>query len=305
MTERQTLSFISKSLERAGLHPKTKYGQNFLVDLNLLDILVNGSDIQKTDVILEVGTGMGSLSKLMAPLAGAVVTVEIDRDLQALAAKQLRDLGNVTMLTCDALRNKNHMREDVLIAVREKMASIPNSNFKLISNLPYNVATPIISNLLTVDPFPDRMVVTIQKELAQRIVAEPGCKDYSALTIWMQSLCDCEILRILPPSVFWPSPKVDSAIIRVTPNPTKRKRIVDLEYFHSRLRALFFHRRKFLRSQIFTATQDDLSKPQVDEILEKLNLQPNLRAEQLSVEQIIELLEATRLMAIANPVDKA
>ena len=304
MTERQTLSFISKSLERAGLHPKTKYGQNFLVDLNLLDILVNGSDIQKTDVILEVGTGMGSLSKLMAPLAGAVVTVEIDRDLQALAAKQLRDLDNVTMLTCDALRNKNHMREDVLIAVREKMASIPNSNFKLISNLPYNVATPIISNLLTVDPFPDRMVVTIQKELAQRIVAEPGCKDYSALTIWMQSLCDCEILRILPPSVFWPSPKVDSAIIRVTPNPTKRKRIVDLEYFHSRLRALFFHRRKFLRSQIFTATQDDLTKPQVDEILEKLNLQPNLRAEQLSVEQIIELLEATRLMAIANPIDK-
>ena len=305
MTERQTLSFISKSLERAGLHPKTKYGQNFLVDLNLLDILVSGSDIQKTDVILEVGTGMGSLSKLMAPLAGAVVTVEIDRDLQALAAKQLRDLDNVTMLTCDALRNKNHMREDVLIAVREKMASIPNSNFKLISNLPYNVATPIISNLLTVDPFPDRMVVTIQKELAQRIVAEPSCKDYSALTIWMQSLCDCEILRILPPSVFWPSPKVDSAIIRVTPNPTKRKRIVDLEYFHSRLRALFFHRRKFLRSQIFTATQDDLTKPQVDEILEKLNLQPNLRAEQLSVEQIIELLEATRLMAIANPVDKA
>jgi len=304
MTERQTLSFISKSLERAGLHPKTKYGQNFLVDLNLLDILVNGSDIQKTDVILEVGTGMGSLSKLMAPLAGAVVTVEIDRDLQALASKQLRDLDNVTMLTCDALRNKNHMREDVLIAVREKMASIPNSNFKLISNLPYNVATPIISNLLTVDPFPDRMVVTIQKELAQRIVADPGCKDYSALTIWMQSLCDCEILRILPPSVFWPSPKVDSAIIRVTPNPTKRKRIVDLKYFHSRLRALFFHRRKFLRSQIFTATQDDLTKPQVDEILEKLNLQPNLRAEQLSVEQIIELLEATRLMAIANPVDK-
>ncbi len=302
MTERQTLSFISKSLERAGLHPKTKYGQNFLVDLNLLDILIKGSDIQKTDVILEVGTGMGSLSKLMAPLAGAVVTVEIDRDLQALAAKELRGLKNITMLSCDALRNKNHMREDVLIAVRESLASIPNSRFKLVANLPYNVATPIISNLLTVDPFPDRMVVTIQKELAQRIVAEPGCKDYSALTIWMQSLCDCEILRILPPSVFWPSPKVDSAIIRVTPNAAKRSRIVDLEYYHSRLRALFFHRRKFLRSQLFTATQDDLSKPQIDEILAKLGLAPNLRAEQLSVEQIIELLEATRAMTEANPV---
>ena len=302
MTERQTLSFISKSLERAGLHPKTKYGQNFLVDLNLLDILIKGSDIQKTDVILEVGTGMGSLSKLMAPLAGAVVTVEIDRDLQALAAKELRGADNVTMLTCDALRNKNHMREDVMVAVREKLASIPDSRFKLVANLPYNVATPIISNLLTVTPFPDRMVVTIQKELAQRIVAEPSCKDYSALTIWMQSLCDCEILRILPPSVFWPSPKVDSAIIRVTPNPVKRSRIVDLEYYHSRLRALFFHRRKFLRSQLLTATQDDLSKPQIDEILDKLGLAPNLRAEQLTVEQIIELLEETRMMTAANPV---
>ncbi len=301
MTERQTLSFISKSLERAGLHPKTKYGQNFLIDLNLLDILVQGSDIQKTDVILEVGTGMGSLSKLMAPLAGAIVTVEIDRDLQALAAKELRGANNITMLSCDALRNKNHMRDEVLTAVRDRLASIPGSHFKLVSNLPYNVATPIISNLLTVDPFPERMVVTIQKELAQRIVAEPGCKDYSALTIWMQSLCDCEILRVLPPSVFWPSPKVDSAIIRVTPNPTKRSRIVDLEYYHSRLRALFFHRRKFLRSQLFTATQDDLSKPQIDEILQKLGLAPNLRAEQLNVEQIIELLEATRVMTAANP----
>ena len=303
MTERQTLSFISKSLERAGLHPKTKYGQNFLVDLNLLDILVKGADIQKTDVVLEIGTGMGSLSKLMSPLAGAIVTVEIDRDLQALAAKELRGAGNITMLSCDALRNKNHMRDEVLVAVREKLASLPGSKFKLVANLPYNVATPIISNLLTVVPFPERMVVTIQKELAQRIVAEPSCKDYSALSIWMQSLCDCEILRILPPSVFWPSPKVDSAIIRVTPNAAKRSRIVDLDYYHSHLRALFFHRRKFLRSQLFTATQDDLSKPQIDEILEKLGLAHNLRAEQLSVEQIITLLEATRAMTIENSVD--
>ena len=86
MTERQTLSFLAKTLERAGLQPKTKYGQNFLIDLNLLDILVKGGDIQKTDVILEVGTGVGSLSKRMAPMAGAIITVEIDRDLQALAA---------------------------------------------------------------------------------------------------------------------------------------------------------------------------------------------------------------------------
>ncbi len=294
MSERQTLSFLSKKMERAGLQPKTKYGQNFLIDLNLLDLLISGADLQSSDVVLEIGTGMGSLSKLMAPKVGAVITVEIDRDLQALAAHELRGLANVTMLHCDALRNKNHMRDEILNTVRDKLAQFLNANFKLVSNLPYNVATPIISNLLTVSPLPERMVVTIQKELAQRIVSPPGCKDYSALSIWMQSLCDCEILRILPPSVFWPSPKVDSAIIRLIPNGSKRSEIQDVEYFHTKLRALFFHRRKFLRSQIATATKEELDKSQVDQILEQLGLLPNLRAEQLSVTQIIQLLEACR-----------
>jgi 16S rRNA (adenine1518-N6/adenine1519-N6)-dimethyltransferase len=300
MTERQTLSFLAKTLERAGLQPKTKYGQNFLIDLNLLDILVNGAAIQSTDVILEVGTGVGSLTKLMAPRAGAVITVEIDRDLQALAARELRDATNVTMLSCDALKNKNHLRDDLMDAVRAKMASVPNATFKLVSNLPYNIATPIISNLLKVSPLPERMVVTIQKELGQRIVSPPNCKDYSALSIWMQSLCDCEILRILPPSVFWPSPKVDSAIICVKPNESKRSRIVDIEYFHTHLRALFFHRRKFLRSQLATAMQDDLSKVQVDAVLEQLQLEPNLRAEQLPVETIIAMLEACRQLVVTK-----
>ena len=294
MSERQTLSYLAKILERAGLTPKTKYGQNFLVDLNLLDILVNGGDIRSNDVILEVGTGVGSLTNRMAPLAGAIVTVEIDRDLQALAAKELKSHKNITMLLFDALRNKNHLRDELMQTVRERLASVKDARFKLVANLPYNVATPIISNLLTADPVPERMVVTIQKELAERIVARPSCKDYSALSIWMQALCDCEILRTLPPSVFWPSPKVDSAIIRLIPNQAKRARIQDLEYFHSRLRALFFHRRKFLRSQIHTAVQDDLSKTEVDAILEEQGLEPSLRAEQLTVEQIISLLEATR-----------
>ena len=127
------------------------------------------------------------------------------------------------MLTFDVLRNKNHLRAEVMENVCAKLAQFPNSRFKLVSNLPYNVATPIISNLLSVSPRPERMVVTIQKELADRIVAPPSCKDYSALSIWMQALCDCEILRTLPPSVFWPRPRVDSAIIRVKPNEAESK----------------------------------------------------------------------------------
>jgi 16S rRNA (adenine1518-N6/adenine1519-N6)-dimethyltransferase len=230
----------------------------------------------------------------MAPKAGHVVTVEIDSQLQVLANSELREHSNVTLMTCDALRNKNHLREEILDEVRQRMSAIPDARFKLVANLPYNVATPIISNLLTIEPLVDRMVITIQKELAERITAVPSTKDYSALSIWMQSQCDCRIVRIMPPSVFWPRPKIDSAILEIVPNLALRARIHDREFFHEKLRALFFHRRKFLRSQLAIAMQPEVSKPQVDELLAKLKIDPQARAEQLSVEQIIELMECTR-----------
>ncbi|MBU6386524.1 MAG: 16S rRNA (adenine(1518)-N(6)/adenine(1519)-N(6))-dimethyltransferase RsmA [Pirellula sp.] len=299
MSDRQTLSFLSKTLQRAGLHPKTKYGQNFLIDLNLLDILIQGADLGPNDVVLEIGTGMGSLTKTLAARAGWVITVEVDRDLQKIAAKELGSYSNFNLLCCDALRNKNHLRVEVLQAVADAMAKIPGAKFKLVANLPYNVATPIISNLLHETPLVERMVVTIQKELGERIIAEPSCKDYSALSIWMQSQCDCEILRILPPSAFWPRPKVDSAILRIVPNASKRSSIVDLDFFHTRLRAMFLHRRKFLRSQLISAMQELMTKEQVDAVLDQLGLEPNLRAEQLTVQQMISLLESCRVQCSA------
>jgi 16S rRNA (adenine1518-N6/adenine1519-N6)-dimethyltransferase len=244
---------------------------------------------------------MGSLTKTLATRAGQVITVEVDRDLQAIAARELASFKNVKLLCCDALRNKNHLRVEVLDAVREAMAGIPNAKFKLAANLPYNVATPIISNLLNEKPLVERMVVTIQKELGERIIAPASCKDYSALSIWMQAQCDCEILRILPPSAFWPRPKVDSAILRIIPNESKRSRIDDLEFFHTRLRAMFLHRRKFLRSQLVSAMQEELTKEQVDQVLADLQLEANLRAEQLSIEQMIGLLEACRKKVLQNP----
>ncbi len=300
MSERQTLSFLSRRFEQFGLQPKTKYGQNFLIDLNLLDMLHTTALLDERDVVLEIGTGLGSLTTRMAPQAHWVVTVEIDSQLQQMAHQELRDFPNVSLLTCDALRNKNHLREEILDEVRLRMNEIPNARFKLVANLPYNVATPIISNLLMVEPRPDRMVITIQRELAERIVAVPSTKDYSALSIWMQSQCDCRIVRLMPPSVFWPRPNVDSAILEIVPNPSLRSRIQDLSFFHEKLRALFFHRRKFIRSQLAIALQNELTKPQVDTILESLSIDPNVRAEQLPVENIILLLEACRQACLSR-----
>ena len=136
MSERQTLTFLSRTLERAGLQPKTKYGQNFLIDLNLLNILIDGAELNQRDVVLEIGTGLGSLTKTMAMKAGAIVTVEVDRDLQALATKELKPYPNVRLLSCDALRNKNHLRVEVLDSVREGLSRIEGSKFKLVANLP-------------------------------------------------------------------------------------------------------------------------------------------------------------------------
>lgn len=294
MSANQTVSFLMRRFKEAGVHIKGKHGQNFLVDLNLLRILVEAADLQSHDVILEVGTGTGSLTANVAPRVAAVVTVEIDPQMYQLASEELYELPNVTMLQFDALRNKSTFDERVLTAIAERLAEAPGRQFKLVANLPYNVATPIISNLLLAPHVPVSMTVTIQKELADRINAVPGTKDYSALSIWIQSQCQVSWVRTLPPNVFWPKPKVHSAILHIAVDPVKRARIADLDFFHNFVRSMFFHRRKYLRSQLLSAAGPAFDKPSIDAILAAHQLNPELRAEQLSVEQMIALAEAVR-----------
>ncbi len=291
---RQTVSYLTQRFEQVGLEPDARHGQNFLIDLNLLKMLATTGDVGPQDVVLEVGTGTGSLTGLLAQRAGAVVTVEIDWHLYQLASEELEEFDNVVMLKQDALRNKNNFDDKVLNTIKEEMAKIPGCRLKLVANLPYNVATPILSNLLRTEIVPHSMVATIQKELGERIVAKPSTKDYSALSIWMQSICDCEIVRIMAPSVFWPRPKVHSAIIKCVFRPEKRDRIVDLKFYHEFVRSLFFHRRKFIRSVVISSFKGQLTKPQVDEVLTDMEFGPDVRAEQLPPETILELSEKFR-----------
>ena len=130
--------------------------------------------------------------------------------------------------------------------------------------------------------------------MAQRIAASPGSKDYSALSIWVQAQCRVEILRILPPEAFWPRPKVSSAFIQITLDEALRRRIPDRKFFHEFIRAMFCHRRKFLRSQLLSAAKDRLGKPEVDALLAGLGLPGSLRAEQLDVDTMLALCEAVR-----------
>jgi 16S rRNA (adenine1518-N6/adenine1519-N6)-dimethyltransferase len=163
-----------------------------------------------------------------------------------------------------------------------------------VANLPYNIATPILSNLLADEPVPVTMTVTIQKELADRMMASPKTKDYSALSVWVQSLCSVELVRVLPPSVFWPRPKVHSAIIHLEYQPEWRAKFVDLPFFHSCTRALFFHRRKLLRHVVRSAFGERFSKPEVDDLLREAGFHATARAEELEVSEIQRLVEILR-----------
>lgn len=293
---RQTASYLSKRLAAAGLRPVSHFGQNFLIDLNLIDLIARSAELQPNDVVLEIGTGVGSLTTRLSDAAGAVLTVEIDQNLHRLASEELGGRPNVRLLQFDALKNKNTLRPEMMDSIREAMSRIGDeARFLLVANLPYNVATPIISNLLHETPAPNAMVVTIQKELAERMIAQPRTKDYSALSVWIQSLCKAQIVRVLPPKAFWPRPKVDSAVIRLDVVPEWREKFPDLKYFHQTIRALFFHRRKFLRSVVISAMKGRLDKSQVDEVLGALGHDATARAEELTVEQIQQLAEALRV----------
>ena len=290
----QTRTYLMKRFETLGVHPRGKLGQNFLIDLNLLHLLHQSAELDKNDVVLEVGTGTGSLTGAMAQEAAVVVTVEVDSIMHEMAKQEHWDKDNIRFLFADILDNKNRLNRHVLDVVREELNRSPERRFKLCANLPYQIATPLMSNLLLTDIPPYSMTVTIQKEVGDRIVAKPGKKDYGALAVWMQAQCDCRIVRIMPPSVFWPRPKVDSAIVHLKYNSKKRDRIPNLTFFHDFVRALFFHRRKYIRSVLCSAFKGRLGKETVDMILEESRLTGEIRAETLSVREIIALSEKFR-----------
>ena len=290
---KQTLSFLLRRFKEAGIRPRIDLGQNFLIDMNLQQVLLETAALGPDDVVLEVGTGTGGLTALMARQAAAVVTVEVDRALFDLASEELFGIPNVVMIRTDALRNKNTIQPAVLEAVDAQLGMAATRRFKLVANLPYQIATPILSNLLMLDRPPVSMTCTIQKEVAERIVAQPGTKEYGALAVWMQNQCRVEIVRILAPSVFWPKPKVSSAFVEITLDEQRRGRIPDRAFFHTFVRAMFSHRRKILRSQLLGAA-GTLSKPDVDRLLGRLGLDPMIRAERLDPDQMFGLAEAVR-----------
>jgi 16S rRNA (adenine1518-N6/adenine1519-N6)-dimethyltransferase len=287
--ERQTRSHLMRLFERHGFRPRTNLGQNFLIDLNIIEFVVREAELTSQDVVLEVGAGTGGMTTFLARVAGHVVSVELDRNMYQFAREATAAYPNVTLLNQDALKNKNRFAPEVLEAVTGQLRNDPASRLKLVANLPYSVATPVVSNLVATELPWDRIVVTIQYELGLRMQAQPGDEHYGALSVWLQSQCRVEMLKKLGPTVFWPRPKVDSAIMKLVPDPVGRSRIADRPFFHDFIRRVFNYRRKLLRSVVCGMYRKELAKNEVDEVLASLGLGESARAEELDVASHLEL----------------
>jgi 16S rRNA (adenine1518-N6/adenine1519-N6)-dimethyltransferase len=287
---RQTLSYLRNLFEERGIHPKNKLGQNFLIDLNLLDLVLRAAELSREDLVVEVGSGTGGLTARLAEQAGTVLSVEIDPDFFALAGEVVAGRPNVLLLRADILKNKNALNPDVLAQLAELQQRSGCKRLKLVANLPYAVATPVLANFLLSEFAFERMVVMVQAEIAERLLAQPGSKEYGALAVLVQSVADVEAVRQrVPPAVFWPRPQVASAIICIRPNAVKRAHVGDVLRFRNFLRDLYSHRRKNLRGALAALPNGRHDKAEVDRKLAELGLDGTTRAEDLDLTQHLQL----------------
>ncbi len=253
----QTKQEIKQALQAIGAQPLKRFGQNFLIDGNLMRRLAASAELTGDDVVLEVGAGTGGLTDLLIAGAGQVIAVEIDRGFQDLLGRRFDQVEGFTLVRGDALESK-HRLSAALIDAWSLAAPGGGETTKLVANLPYQIATPLVLNLLIDYPQVHRYCFTVQAEVGERFVASPGGKNFGPLAILSQTLCDTELIATLPPSVFWPEPAVKSVMLRMD---TKRLNGMDqrqVRPFAALVRGVFDHRRKTLRSALGFVVAEDV-----------------------------------------------
>jgi len=277
----QTKTEIQRLLTGAGVEPNKRLGQHFLIDLNLMELLLINAAITENDIVLEVGTGTGSLTGELVKRAGKVIAVECDDVLAEITKQHLRNAKNLEIVIADVLENKNTINHEVIQKLQQGQGEI-FGRLLLVANLPYNVASSVMLNLLDGPVTADSMIVTVQKEVAMRMAAAPGSEDYGILSIFLAAMGHCKVLRKLSPKVFWPMPQVDSAMVRFDRDQKKIDEIHNIELFKQTVNLFMGHRRKMMRACVKYAEEKLAGIHNWEDIFARAFVEPHHRPEELS-----------------------
>ena len=269
-------------LEKYGIRARKKYGQNFLIDANVIRGIIDAAQITEDDCVLEIGPGIGSMTQLLSRAAGKVICVEIDESLQPVLEETLEDCDNVRILWQDILKT------DLKEICEEYNGGKP---LKVVANLPYYVTTTILMQLLEQDHVFSSITVMVQKEVADRIRSGPGSKEYGALSLAVQYFADPEAVMTVSPASFIPRPGVDSSVLclKAYEQPPVE---CDETVMFALIRAAFNQRRKTLANAVshgFSLNGKQYTREDVTEALAKMNLSPTVRGEALSLAQFAQL----------------
>lgn len=259
-----------------------KFGQNFLIDGHVLDKIIAAAEVTKEDCVVEIGPGIGTLTQYLAEAARNVIAIEIDKMLIPILQETLADYDNVTVINQDVLKT------DLWELVREHNEGRP---VKVVANLPYYITTPIIMNLFESRLPVSSVTVMVQKEVAQRMQAGPGTKDYGALSLAVQYFAVPYIAANVPPNCFMPRPRVGSAVIRLTRHERPPVEVADEQAMFQIIRASFNQRRKTLVNSLHNSPQISKTKEEILRALEQMGLSQTVRGEALTLEQFAALTD--------------
>lgn len=268
-----------RTIQKYGFRFQKRFGQNFLIDGHVIEKILRAADISKDDIVVEIGPGIGTLTQYLAEAAGTVYAVEIDDKLLPILADTLSDYDNVTVI------NRDILKCDIAALIREK------ESCKIVANLPYYITTPIIMSLLEGRVPAESITVMVQKEVADRMAAAPGSKNYGALSLAVQYYADTYLAANVPPNCFMPRPAVGSAVIRLTRREKPPVEVSDPAWMFRIIRASFNERRKTLVNGLRNDPALGISKEQAEEALQKMGLPVTVRGETLSLAQFAELAD--------------
>jgi len=275
------MTSIRKELAEYGLIPKKSLGQHFLIDRNILNKVIRTAQLEKGDIVLEVGPGLGEMTLALAHQVKKVIAVEIDSKLAVILKQKVKDFSNVEVVQSDILKM------DFNLFLKKEGHLI-----KVVANLPYQISTPLLFRFIESKEAFSTLTLMLQKEVAERMVASPGRKEYGPLSIFIQIFSDVSIRFFIKPSAFFPPPKVESAVVHMSFREKPVVSLGDEEWFKKIVKGCFGYRRKTLMNAL---KHSRLPLPQsIESRMQKIGIDPRRRPETLTIQDLVHLAEALK-----------